>query len=49
MASAGPVGVAPHRPKFDRLTRQKERAGLLDETATIGTRDGWADRLRERG
>jgi DNA phosphorothioation-associated putative methyltransferase len=39
----------PRRPKFDRLTRQEERAGLLDETATIGTRAGWADRLRERG
>jgi hypothetical protein len=39
----------PRRPKFDRLTRQEERAGLLDETATIGTRSGWADRLRERG
>jgi DNA phosphorothioation-associated putative methyltransferase len=38
----------PHRPKFDRLTRQEERAGLLDDTATIGTRAGWADRLRER-
>jgi DNA phosphorothioation-associated putative methyltransferase len=37
------------RPKFDRLTRQEERAGLLDDTATIGTRAGWAERLRERG
>jgi hypothetical protein len=32
--------------KFERLTRQEERAGLLDETATIGTRLGWAERLR---
>jgi hypothetical protein len=32
-----------------RLTRQEERAGLLGDTATIGTRSGWADRLRERG
>jgi DNA phosphorothioation-associated putative methyltransferase len=39
----------PRRTKFDRLTRQEERAGLLDDTATIGTRAGWADRLRERG
>jgi DNA phosphorothioation-associated putative methyltransferase len=39
----------PRWSKFDRLTRQEERAGLLDETATIGTRSGWADRLRERG
>ena len=22
---------------------------MLDETATIGTRSGWSDRLRERG
>ena len=39
----------PRRSKFERLTRQEERAGLLDETATIGTRAGWAERLRERG
>ena len=32
-----------------RLTRQEERAGLLDETATIGTRSGWSDRLRSMG
>ena len=35
----------PRRVKFERLTRQEERAGLLDETATIGTRAGWAERL----
>jgi hypothetical protein len=39
----------PRPPKFERLTRQEERAGLLDETAAIGTQSGWADRLRERG
>ena len=39
----------PRRAKVDRLTRQEERAGLLDDTATIGTRAGWAERLRERG
>jgi DNA phosphorothioation-associated putative methyltransferase len=39
----------PRWSKFDRLTRQEERAGLLDESATIGTQAGWADRLRERG
>ena len=39
----------PRWGKFERLTGQEERAGLLDETATIGTRAGWADRLRERG
>jgi hypothetical protein len=31
------------------LTRQEEKAGLLDETATIGTRDGWTVRLQEKG
>jgi hypothetical protein len=39
----------PRRSKFARLTTQEERAGLLDETASIGTRAGWAERLRERG
>ena len=39
----------PRRSKFERLTAQEERAGLLDETASIGTRAGWAERLRERG
>jgi DNA phosphorothioation-associated putative methyltransferase len=39
----------PRRSKFDRLTRQEERAGLRDDTATIGTRAGWAERLCERG
>ncbi len=35
--------------KFARLTQQEENHGLLDETATIGTRDGWQRRLAERG
>jgi DNA phosphorothioation-associated putative methyltransferase len=39
----------PRRSKFDRLTRQEERAGLLDDTASIGTRSGWNDRVRDRG
>ncbi|MGP0068837.1 MAG: DNA phosphorothioation-associated putative methyltransferase [Isosphaeraceae bacterium] len=39
----------PLRSKFERLTRQEGRAGLLDETATIGTRDGWRARLQEKG
>jgi DNA phosphorothioation-associated putative methyltransferase len=30
----------PLRSKFERLTRQEERAGLLEESATIGTRAG---------
>jgi DNA phosphorothioation-associated putative methyltransferase len=39
----------PLRAKFERLTREEERAGLLDETATIGTRSGWSDRLSSMG
>ena len=35
--------------KFARLTRQQERAGLLEDTSKIGTRDGWAYRLKQRG
>jgi len=35
--------------RFARLTRQEEKHGLLDETATIGTREGWQQRLAERG
>jgi DNA phosphorothioation-associated putative methyltransferase len=39
----------PLRAKFERLTRQEERAGLLDETASIGTKAGSADRLTSMG
>ncbi|MGN9915356.1 DNA phosphorothioation-associated putative methyltransferase [Micromonospora palomenae] len=39
----------PGREKFARLTRQEERAGLLEENSTIGTRDGWQRRLNELG
>jgi DNA phosphorothioation-associated putative methyltransferase len=39
----------PLYEKFARLTRQEEGRGLLGETASIGTRAGWEDRLRERG
>jgi DNA phosphorothioation-associated putative methyltransferase len=35
--------------KFARFTLQEEKAGLLDETATIGTRDGWETRLTTKG
>ncbi len=35
--------------KFARLTRQEENQGLIDETASIGTREGWERRLAERG
>ncbi len=37
----------PRYEKFSRLTRQEERKGLLDDTSTIGTRDGWLTRLAE--
>jgi hypothetical protein len=37
------------RVRFERLTRQEERAGLLDETASIGTREGWQARLSTAG
>ena len=38
----------PLYAKFARLTQQEEKHGLLEDTATIGTRDGWQARL-ERG
>ncbi len=39
----------PLHAKFARLTQQEERHGLLDDSAGIGTRDGWQARLRSRG
>jgi DNA phosphorothioation-associated putative methyltransferase len=39
----------PLAAKFARLTRQEEQHGLLDDTATIGTRSGWEARLQEKG
>ena len=39
----------PLAARFARLTRQEEKHGLLDDTATIGTREGWQRRLAERG
>jgi hypothetical protein len=39
----------PLRTKFARLTLAEERAGLLDETASIGTREGWAAALESGG
>jgi len=35
--------------RFARLTAQEEKRGLLDDASGIGTRDGWARRLRECG
>jgi hypothetical protein len=37
------------RQKFANLTAREEKAGLLDETSSIGTRDGWERRLAEKG
>ena len=39
----------PLAARFARLTRQEGTHGLLDDTATIGTRDGWERRLAQRG
>jgi DNA phosphorothioation-associated putative methyltransferase len=39
----------PLHSKFARLSEQEEMHGLLSESATIGTRDGWNARLRELG
>ncbi len=36
----------PLHEKFARLTKQEEQHGLLDDTATIGTRAGWEERLQ---
>jgi DNA phosphorothioation-associated putative methyltransferase len=44
--------LAPDHPlhaKFAKLTQQEEKHGLLDDTATIGTRDGWQARLNAAG
>lgn len=35
--------------KFSRLTQQEERHGLLSDSSTIGTQNGWDSRLQERG
>ena len=37
------------RSKFAKLTMQEEKAGLLTDTSSIGTRDGWGRRLAEKG
>jgi DNA phosphorothioation-associated putative methyltransferase len=38
----------PRRDKFERLTSQEEKAGLLDQP-TIGTRAGWEEALERAG
>ncbi|MCQ3812168.1 MAG: DNA phosphorothioation-associated putative methyltransferase [Acidimicrobiia bacterium] len=37
------------REKFDRLTKQEERFGLLDDVKSIGNLLGWQQRLDQRG
>jgi DNA phosphorothioation-associated putative methyltransferase len=39
----------PGRDKFARLTMQEERAGLLDDARTIGTREAWKTRVNQAG
>lgn len=39
----------PSFKKFARLTKQEEDCGLLTDSATIGTRDGWECRLASEG
>lgn len=39
----------PRRPRFERLTRQEERAGLFDQPESIGTKDGWEKALDTYG
>jgi len=39
----------PLHGRFARLTAQEERHGLLDDPATIGTREGWQARLSAAG
>jgi DNA phosphorothioation-associated putative methyltransferase len=39
----------PLREKFVRLTRQEERAGLLEASSSIGTQEGWRTRLDVSG
>jgi DNA phosphorothioation-associated putative methyltransferase len=39
----------PWHEEFACLTRQEEECGLLDESATIGTKAGWENRLQQAG
>ena len=39
----------PQYEKFDRLTKQEEKLGLLDNTSIIGTRQGWLQWLKNHG
>ena len=39
----------PSYQKFTKLTRQEEKLGLYEDTATIGTQEGWERVLEGRG
>jgi DNA phosphorothioation-associated putative methyltransferase len=39
----------PNFEKFARLTQQEEKWGLLEDPKTIGTRNGWRERLQAAG
>ena len=39
----------PAYDAFAEMTRLEEEAGLLENAATIGTRNGWQAHLREAG
>jgi DNA phosphorothioation-associated putative methyltransferase len=39
----------PIHAKIARLSQQEEKHGLLDDTATIGTKEGWQARLKATG
>jgi len=39
----------PLYEKFARLSEQEDKHGLLSDASTIGTRDGWHNRLQENG
>ena len=39
----------PQHARFALVTAQEEKHGLLDDSATIGTRDGWEARLEAAG
>jgi DNA phosphorothioation-associated putative methyltransferase len=39
----------PGRDKFERLSKQEERCGLLDDTMRIGHREQWKYALEEKG
>ena len=50
--TARSVFLLPEHPlhgRFARLSAQEEKHGLLSDTASIGTRDGWNARLSEAG